>query len=62
MSVWLKPDVMSSHGLVPSDVINALNEQSLEAAPGRLVKAMVNLSNMFSNTKVNLVSPLNLRI
>eukprot|EP00825_Cyclidium_porcatum_P045249 TRINITY_DN6823_c0_g1_i2.p1 TRINITY_DN6823_c0_g1~~TRINITY_DN6823_c0_g1_i2.p1 ORF type:complete len:146 (+),score=3.62 TRINITY_DN6823_c0_g1_i2:170-607(+) len=27
---------MSSHGLVPSDVINALNEQSLEAAPGRL--------------------------
>ena len=36
MRVWLKPDVMTSFGLMPSDVIAALNEQSLEAAPGRL--------------------------
>src|SRR5665647_1612647 len=36
MRIWLKPDVMASYGLMPSDVITALNEQSLEAAPGRL--------------------------
>ncbi len=36
MRVWLKPDVMAAYGLMPSDVITALNEQSLEAAPGRL--------------------------
>jgi HAE1 family hydrophobic/amphiphilic exporter-1 len=36
MRVWLKPDVMAAYGLMPSDVISALNEQSLEAAPGRL--------------------------
>ena len=36
MRIWLKPDVMSSYNLIPSDVISALNEQSLEAAPGRL--------------------------
>ena len=36
MRIWLKPDVMSSFGLMPSDVISALNEQNLEAAPGRL--------------------------
>jgi len=36
MRIWLKPDVMASYDLMPSDVITALNEQSLEAAPGRL--------------------------
>ena len=36
MRVWLKPEVMTSFGLMPSDVIAALNEQNLEAAPGRL--------------------------
>ncbi len=36
MRIWLKPEVMSSYGLVPSDVTAALSEQSLEAAPGRL--------------------------
>src|SRR5665647_550066 len=36
MRIWLKPDVMSTYGLIPSDVITALNEQNLEAAPGRL--------------------------
>ena len=36
MRIWLKPDVMSTYGLMPSDVIAALNEQNLEAAPGRL--------------------------
>jgi len=36
MRIWLKPDIMASYNLLPSDVITALNDQSLEAAPGRL--------------------------
>ncbi|MDP4187488.1 MAG: efflux RND transporter permease subunit [Bacteroidota bacterium] len=36
MRVWLKPDVMATYGLTPDDVNNALNDQSLEAAPGKL--------------------------
>ena len=36
MRIWLKPEVMSTYGLMPSDVVSALNEQNLEAAPGRL--------------------------
>ena len=36
MRVWLKPDVLAAHNLQPSQVMAALNDQSLEAAPGRL--------------------------
>lgn len=36
MRIWLKPDLLASYKLQPSDVLAALNEQSLEAAPGRL--------------------------
>ncbi len=36
MRIWLKPDVMAAYGLMPSDVISALNDQNIEAAPGRL--------------------------
>ena len=35
MRIWLKPDVMAAYNLMPSDIIAALNEQNLEAAPGR---------------------------
>ncbi len=35
MRIWLKPNVLAAYGLMPSDIIAALNEQSLEAAPGR---------------------------
>ncbi len=35
MRIWLKPDVMSSYKLIPSDIVAALNAQNLEAAPGR---------------------------
>lgn len=35
MRIWLKPDVMSTYNLIPADIIAALNEQNLEAAPGR---------------------------
>ena len=34
MRIWLKPDVMRLHNLVPSDIANVLAEQNIEAAPG----------------------------
>ena len=36
MRIWLKPDVMASYGLVPSDITSLLAEQNIEAAPGQL--------------------------
>ncbi|WBL22218.1 efflux RND transporter permease subunit [Zunongwangia sp. HRR-M8] len=36
MRIWLKPERLTAYDLVPSDVISALNEQSLEAAAGTL--------------------------
>ena len=36
MRIWLKPDVMASYKLVPSDVMALLSEQNIEAAPGQL--------------------------
>jgi len=36
MRVWLDPIKMASYGLVPTDVVGAINEQSLEAATGQL--------------------------
>ncbi len=35
MRVWIKPDLMAIYGLVPSDIVSALNDQNIEAAPGR---------------------------
>ncbi len=35
MRIWLKPDVMATYGLVPSDISAALAEQNVEAAPGQ---------------------------
>jgi len=36
MRIWLQPEKLTAYNLVPSDVIGALNEQSLEAAAGAL--------------------------
>ncbi|SHE72683.1 efflux RND transporter permease subunit [Pedobacter caeni] len=36
MRIWLKPDAMANHGMVPDDVIAALKEQNIEAAPGKI--------------------------
>ncbi|MDU1890125.1 MAG: efflux RND transporter permease subunit [Dysgonomonas sp.] len=36
MRVWLKPDVMASYKINPTEVIAALNDQNIEAAPGEL--------------------------
>ncbi|WP_159517595.1 efflux RND transporter permease subunit [Sunxiuqinia indica] len=35
MRIWLKPDMMATYNLMPSDVVAALNAQNLEAAPGK---------------------------
>ncbi len=35
MRIWLKPDVMAVYGIVPGDIVASLNDQSIEAAPGR---------------------------
>lgn len=35
MRVWLKPEKMAAHGVTPQEVIAAINEQNIEAAPGK---------------------------
>jgi len=35
LRIWLKPDLMSVYGLTPEDITKALNEQNIEAAPGK---------------------------
>jgi len=34
MRIWLKPDVMAVYGVTAEDITSALNDQSIEAAPG----------------------------
>src|SRR5690606_22588036 len=36
MRIWLQPDRLATYGLEPSDVVRAINDQSLEAAPGQI--------------------------
>ncbi len=36
MRIWLQPEKLASYNLVPSDVLQALKEQSIEAAAGSL--------------------------
>lgn len=36
MRIWLKPDVMASYKISTDEVINALRDQNIEAAPGQL--------------------------
>ena len=36
MRVWLKPDLMKSYNITPTEVIAALQDQNIEAAPGEL--------------------------
>ena len=35
MRIWLNPAKMASYNLIPADVINAIQEQNVEAAPGQ---------------------------
>lgn len=36
MRIWLQPEKLAAYNLIPTDVVAALNEQSLEAAAGSL--------------------------
>lgn len=36
MRIWLDPDKMAEHGLVPTDIVGILAEQNVEAAPGTI--------------------------
>ncbi|RRQ47837.1 hydrophobe/amphiphile efflux-1 family RND transporter [Maribacter algicola] len=36
MRIWLQPEKLAAYGLIPSDVVGVLREQSLEAAAGAL--------------------------
>lgn len=36
MRIWLKPDRLSANNLSPQDVLSAIRDQNLEAAPGRM--------------------------
>jgi len=36
MRIWLKPDVMASYKITPQEVMGALSDQNIEAAPGEL--------------------------
>ncbi|HEV8506435.1 MAG TPA: efflux RND transporter permease subunit [Chitinophagaceae bacterium] len=36
MRIWLKPDRLTANNLSPLDVTNAIKDQNIEAAPGRL--------------------------
>ncbi|HEU4554700.1 MAG TPA: efflux RND transporter permease subunit [Chitinophaga sp.] len=36
MRIWLKPDRLAANNLAPQDVLNAIKDQNIEAAPGRL--------------------------
>lgn len=35
MRIWLKPDVMAIYGVTPQNVSDAINEQNVQAAPGK---------------------------
>ena len=35
MRIWLKSDLMAVYGIMPADIVAALNDQNIEAAPGR---------------------------
>ncbi|MBO9729380.1 MAG: efflux RND transporter permease subunit [Chitinophaga sp.] len=35
MRIWLKPEQLSAYNVTPTEVMNAIRDQSLEAAPGR---------------------------
>ncbi|GAA0551537.1 efflux RND transporter permease subunit [Chitinophaga japonensis] len=36
MRIWLKPDRLAANNLAPQDVLDAIRDQNIEAAPGRL--------------------------
>src|SRR5258705_6870872 len=50
MRVWFKPDMMAKLGLVPTDVINAIKEQNIQAPAGRIGAAASPNDQQFTYT------------
>ena len=44
MRIWLRPEVMKQHNLVPSDISAVLAEQNIEAAPGNFGQQSENVA------------------
>ena len=44
MRIWLKPDVMKQHNLMPTDITALLAEQNIEAAPGKFGEQSPNVA------------------
>ena len=47
MRIWLKPDRMTAYNISADEVMEALNEQSLEASPGRTGESSGKVSQSF---------------
>lgn len=45
MRIWLKPDRMNAYKISADDVMKALDEQSIEASPGKTGESSVNVRN-----------------
>ena len=48
MRIWLQPDVMKQHNLIPADITAALAEQNIEAAPGKFGEQAPNVAYEYS--------------
>jgi multidrug efflux pump subunit AcrB len=46
MRLWLKPDRLAANNLSPQEVLNAVKDHNLEAAPGRLGQEVRKLTNI----------------
>jgi multidrug efflux pump subunit AcrB len=46
MRLWLKPDRLAANNLSPQEVLNAVKDHNLEAAPGRLDREVRKLMNI----------------
>jgi multidrug efflux pump len=60
MRVWLNPDLMYSRGLTADDVVNAIQAQNVQVAPGAVGAEPANPKTEFQlilNTKGRLVTP-----
>lgn len=47
MRIWLKPDRMTAYKISPDEVLKAIDEQSLEASPGRIGESSNKRSQAF---------------
>jgi multidrug efflux pump len=60
MRVWLNPDLMFSRGLTADDVVNAVQEQNIQVAPGNIGAEPAPAKTEFQyilNTKGRLITP-----